>query len=53
MREVMTFEDRLEKVLALAETLPRYKQEMMALAAKNLKFTFKDTSYEVDLTVHR
>jgi betaine-aldehyde dehydrogenase len=49
----MTFEDRLEKVLALAETLPRYKQDLMELAAKNLKFTFKDTAYEVDLTVDR
>ena len=29
----MTFADRLEKVLALAEALPRHKQEMMALAA--------------------
>jgi succinate-semialdehyde dehydrogenase/glutarate-semialdehyde dehydrogenase len=49
----MTFEDRLEKVLALAQTLPRYKQDLMALAAKNLKFTFKDTAYEVDITVDR
>jgi betaine-aldehyde dehydrogenase len=49
----MEFEDRLEKVLALAETLPRYKQDLMALAAKNLKFTYKDTAYEVDITVDR
>lgn len=49
----MTFEDRLEKVLTLAETLPRYKQDLMQSAAKNLKFTFKDTAYEVDLTVDR
>lgn len=49
----MMFEDRLEKVLALAETLPRYKQDLMSLAAKNLQFTFKDTAYEVDLTVDR
>jgi betaine-aldehyde dehydrogenase len=49
----MLFEDRLEKVLALAETLPRYKRDLMALAARNLKFTFKDTAYEVDLTVDR
>ncbi len=49
----MTFADRLEKVLALAEALPRHKQEMMALAAKNLRFTYKDTAYEVDLTVDR
>jgi hypothetical protein len=49
----MLFEDRLEKVLALAETLPRYKHDLMSLAARNLKFTFKDTAYEVDLTVDR
>ena len=47
------FEDRLEKVLTLAETLPRYKQDLMRLAAKNLKFTFKDTAYEVDITIDR
>jgi succinate-semialdehyde dehydrogenase/glutarate-semialdehyde dehydrogenase len=49
----MDFADRLEKVLALAEALPRYKQEMMSLAARNLQFTYKDTAYEVDLTVDR
>ena len=49
----MTFEDRLERVLTLAETLPRYKADLMRLAARNLKFTFKDTAYEVDLTVDR
>jgi betaine-aldehyde dehydrogenase len=49
----MMFEERLEKVLDLAETLPRYKQDLMTLAAKNLKFTFKDTAYEVGITVDR
>jgi succinate-semialdehyde dehydrogenase/glutarate-semialdehyde dehydrogenase len=49
----MNFADRLEKVLALAETLPRYKQDLMLLAAKNLNFAVKDTAYEVDLTVER
>ena len=49
----MSFEDRLEKVLALAEALGRHKQEMMAVAARNLNFTFKDTAHEVDLTVDR
>jgi hypothetical protein len=49
----MDFADRLEKVLALAKALPRYKQEMMSLAARNLQFTYKDTAYEVDLTVDR
>lgn len=49
----MTFEDRLEKVLALAAALPQYKQALMSLAAKNLQFTVKDTAYEVDITVDR
>jgi len=49
----MHFADRLEKVLALAEALPHHKQEMMSLAARNLQFTFKDTAYEVDLTMDR
>ena len=49
----MTFEDRLEKIMTLAEILPRYRQDLMALAAKNLKFTYKDTAYEVDITVDR
>ena len=40
----MSFEDRLGKMLALAEALPRYKQEMMSLAARNLKFACKETA---------
>jgi betaine-aldehyde dehydrogenase len=49
----MTFADRLEKVMALAEILPLYKQDLMSLAAKNLQFTVKDTAYEVNITVDR
>ena len=49
----MTFEDRLEKIMTLAETLPRYRQDLMALAAKNLMFTYKDTASEVDITIDR
>ncbi|MFW6126710.1 MAG: aldehyde dehydrogenase family protein [Thermodesulfobacteriota bacterium] len=49
----MSFEDRLGKIMDLAETLPRHKQDLMALAARNLQFTYKDTAYEVDLTVDR
>jgi betaine-aldehyde dehydrogenase len=49
----MTFDDRLEKIMTLAETLPRYRQELMSLAAKNLMFTYKDTAYEVNITIDR
>jgi len=49
----MSFADRLEKIMDLAAALPRYKQDLMALAARNLQFTYKDTAYEVDLTVDR
>lgn len=49
----MTFDDRLEKVMDLAKVLPHYKQDLMDLAARNLKFAVKDTAYEVDITVDR
>ncbi|MBM4274385.1 MAG: aldehyde dehydrogenase family protein [Deltaproteobacteria bacterium] len=49
----MTFDDRLEKVMALADVLPRYKQDLMDLAARNLKFAVKDTAYEVGITIDR
>ena len=49
----MTFDDRLEKVMDLAKVLPRYKQDLMDLAARNLKFAVNDTAYEVDITVER
>jgi betaine-aldehyde dehydrogenase len=49
----MTFDDRLEKVMELANVLPRYKPDLMDLAARNLKFAVKDTAYEVDITIDR
>ncbi|AEB10320.1 aldehyde dehydrogenase family protein [Desulfobacca acetoxidans] len=49
----MTFDDRLEKVMELAKVLPRYKPDLMDLAAKNLKFAVRDTAYEVGITVDR
>ncbi len=49
----MSFEDRLERVMALAAALPRYKQDLISLAVRNLQFTVKDTVYEVDITVDR
>jgi betaine-aldehyde dehydrogenase len=49
----MTFNDRLERIMALAHTLPHYKRDFMVLAAQNLQFAVKDTAYEVDLTVEK
>lgn len=49
----MTFDDRLEKVMALAEVLPRYKRDLMDQAARNLHFAVQDTAYEVEITVDR
>jgi succinate-semialdehyde dehydrogenase/glutarate-semialdehyde dehydrogenase len=49
----MTFNDRLEQIMVLADVLPKYKEDLMALAAKNLQFAVKDTAYEVDLTIDR
>lgn len=49
----MTFDDRLEKVMDLANVLPRYKPDLMDLAARSLKFAVKDTAYEVDITRDR
>jgi betaine-aldehyde dehydrogenase len=49
----MTFDERLERIMALADILPQYKAKLMALAAKSLQFAVKDTAYEVDITIDR
>ena len=49
----MTFDNRLEKVMDLAKVLPRYKPDLMDLAARSLTFAVKDTAYEVDITRDR
>jgi len=47
----MSFEERLNKVLRLADALGEHREQMVNLAVKNLRFTVKDCDYEVDLTV--
>jgi betaine-aldehyde dehydrogenase len=49
----MDFDSRFRKVLDLAETLGRHKDQMISLAARDLKFTVRDTAHEVDLTRDR
>ncbi|MDI6853847.1 MAG: aldehyde dehydrogenase family protein [Deltaproteobacteria bacterium] len=49
----MTFDERLERIMALADVLPRYREKLMTLAAKSLQFAVKDTAYEVDITIDR
>ncbi len=49
----MTFEDRLARVMALREVLPKYRDRMVSLAVKDLNFTVRDSAREVDVTVDR
>ena len=49
----MSFEARFAKIMDLSRTLPALKDRFISLAARDLKFTAKDTGHEVDLTVDR
>jgi len=49
----MDFDARFQKILNLAGALKRHKGQMISQAAKDLKFTVRDTAYEVDLTIDR
>lgn len=49
----MSFEERLQKVLALRGALEKRKEKMVSLAVRNLSFTVKDSAKEVDVTVDR
>ena len=48
-----TFEERLEKILRLRESLRENRGRMAALAVRNLKFTWKDSLQETDDMVDR
>jgi len=50
---MVPFEARFEKIMDLSRTLPALKDRFISLAARDLKFTAKDTAHEVDLTVDR
>lgn len=47
------FEERLEKVLALRAQLQRYREKVVALAVRNLRFPVKDSAREVEVTIAR
>lgn len=49
----MSFKARFAKIMDLSRALPALKDRLISLAARDLKFTAKDTSHEVDLTVDR
>jgi len=49
----MSFEERFEKVLRLADALRAHRKEMVELAVKDLRFTVKDSVREVDLAIDR
>jgi len=49
----MSFEERLDRVLRLADALGEHREQMVELAVKNLRFTVKDCVREVDLSVDR
>jgi betaine-aldehyde dehydrogenase len=49
----MSFEARFAKILDLSGALPALKDRLISLAARDLKFTARDTAHEVDLTMDR
>ncbi len=49
----MSFDERLRKVLQLSKVLEQHKRTMVDLAVKDLQFTVKDSSKEVDLVIDR
>jgi acyl-CoA reductase-like NAD-dependent aldehyde dehydrogenase len=48
-----SFDERLEKIFALAEVLASRRGEIIAAAARDLFFTVKDTDREVSLAIDR
>ncbi len=49
----MSFDERLEKVLRLRESLRTYRGKMADLAVRNLNFTLRESLNEVDVTIDR
>ena len=49
----MSFEQRYERVLALARALEKHHDEVVDCAIRDLQFTVKDSTREVDTTVNR
>ncbi|MGB0034121.1 MAG: aldehyde dehydrogenase family protein [Candidatus Acidiferrales bacterium] len=49
----MSFDERFEKIQDLSKALGRNKRKIVDLAVKDLQFTVKDNSREVDLAIDR
>ncbi len=49
----MSYEERFQKVLRLADALGEHREQMVELAVKGLRFTLKDCVREVDLSIGR
>ncbi len=49
----MSFNERFDRVMDLAMSLRRRRNQMISLAAKDLRFCRKDTTHELELTADR
>ncbi len=49
----VSFDERLDRVLALARALERHRQEIIDCAVRDLQFTVKDCAKEVDTAIDR
>jgi succinate-semialdehyde dehydrogenase/glutarate-semialdehyde dehydrogenase len=49
----MSFEERYERVLALARALEKHHDKVVDCAVRDLQFTVKDSTREVDTTIDR
>ncbi|MGA6993701.1 MAG: aldehyde dehydrogenase family protein [Candidatus Deferrimicrobiaceae bacterium] len=49
----ISYEERYEKVLALAGEIGRRRDEIIGQAVKDIRFTVRDTAQEVDIAVDR
>jgi betaine-aldehyde dehydrogenase len=49
----MSFKERLQKVLSLADALGKHREHIVDLAVKDLSFTVRDSEREVDLAMDR
>ncbi|MDH3258646.1 MAG: hypothetical protein OEM19_04185, partial [Deltaproteobacteria bacterium] len=49
----MTFDERLDKISQLTDTLRKNKGTLASLAVKNLQFSVNDCLNEVDITIDR
>lgn len=48
-----SFDERLKRVLALSRALSKHREEMIDCAVRDLQFTVKDSTKEVDITIER